>query len=353
MKLLLTLDFPPEFGGIQHYLYGIVKHTFTPRDILLIGTSSPSSTQPPKVSCRMQQVSTPLSQFNKKWSLFPLALSLLLYLRRSKIKPTVYAGNIYAAIPIYLISRLIPCDYRLYCYGTELLPCNKLLNPVSFLFRRILKSAERLYYISNATLVQLQKHTGNRPLKWLPPKIERPTTACLLKEPKPTYSFLSVGRLVPHKGHHLLLKAVASLPSTIRWTLTIIGTGPQAATLSALVKQLQIDARVTMLANVPPSELPEYYHHADLFVFPSLDTPTAIEGFGIALLEAMAYGTPIIAFRSGGISEVVAHGSSALLVEPGSVPELSASIAALTHDHVLRNTLAHNARKRLEANFVW
>lgn len=353
MKLLLTLDFPPELGGIQHYLYGIVKHTFTSSDMLFIGTASPNSVQPPEVPCRIQQVSTPLSKFNKKWSLFPLALALLLFLRRCNTKPTVYAGNIYAAIPIYLISLLIPLQYRLYCYGTELLPCNKLLNPVSFLFRRILKGAEQLYYISNATLAQLKKHSGNRPLFWFPPKVELPSVAYLTKKPKATYSFLAVGRLVPHKGHQLLLQAVASLPATICWTLTIIGTGPQAETLTALVKQLQIDAHVSILSNVLPSELPEYYRKADLFIFPSLDTPTAIEGFGIVLLEAMGYGTPILAFRSGGISEVVDNENCALLVEPGNVPELSASIAALTLDPILRSTLAHNARKRLEANFVW
>jgi starch synthase len=85
-------------------------------------------------------------------------------------------------------------------------------------------------------------------------------------------------------------------------------------------------------------------HAADVFVFPSL-----YEAVGIALLEAMACGRPIVASRTGGIPEVVEDGVSGQLVTPGDAADLARALVLLAGDPERRRRLGNAARARAEA----
>jgi glycosyltransferase involved in cell wall biosynthesis len=102
------------------------------------------------------------------------------------------------------------------------------------------------------------------------------------------------------------------------------------------------------VGEIPDAELVRLYRGARCVVYASL-----YEGFGLPVLEAMASGTPVVASRLGGLPEVVEHGVTGFLVEPGNVDELRARLAELLGDRRLAEQLGRNARERVLETFTW
>jgi glycosyltransferase involved in cell wall biosynthesis len=89
---------------------------------------------------------------------------------------------------------------------------------------------------------------------------------------------------------------------------------------------------------LPREEVSKLYRQADMFILPSI-----IEGFGVALLEAMSYGIPSIGSASGGMQEIIKDGSSGIIVKSGSGNEISRSVLRLLRSRTLRERLSKNA----------
>ncbi|HEX2958559.1 MAG TPA: glycosyltransferase, partial [Chitinispirillaceae bacterium] len=186
-----------------------------------------------------------------------------------------------------------------------------------------------------------------------PPKIDLPAfKRDTLEADKDCFTILSVGRFVRHKGHSVLLDAVADLTHSIPWTLTIAGDGPQYETLYQISIQYHFSNRVTIVKHPSRTDLIKLYHDANLFIFPSLELTDSVEGFGIVLLEAMAFRIPVIASKTGGITEVV-NNDSAILIPPGDPSELRKAIILLYKKPVLRKQLTENAYERVKNLFSW
>ena len=124
---------------------------------------------------------------------------------------------------------------------------------------------------------------------------------------------LSVGRIEPLKGLDILIPAVAMLSDVSDIRLMIVGgepgREPELHRLSSLAKEHGLQDMVTFTGAVRQAELPKYYSAADVFVMPSY-----YETFGLASLEAMACGTPVIAARVGGPRSFIEEGKSGFLV---------------------------------------
>lgn len=155
---------------------------------------------------------------------------------------------------------------------------------------------------------------------------------------------LIVGRLSLEKDHVSLLEAVHRLPPTRRAHLLIVGDGPERNALEQRVQQHKMRDSVTFAGQQPSAE--PFYGIAQIAVLSS-----RTEGSPNALLEAMAAGIPAVATRVGGIPEIVTHGESALLVEPGQAEPLRQALDALLADPVLGETLAQNARELIEQHY--
>jgi len=118
--MLITLDFPPEHGGIQRYLYGIVKFTYSKEDCVLIGCSVKNILTFKELPPCIHTFSTPLSGWNKKISCIPIFICFLKTTLRGK-KYEIECGNVYAAIVPWLASFFLKkINYSVYTYGTEL-----------------------------------------------------------------------------------------------------------------------------------------------------------------------------------------------------------------------------------------
>ncbi len=154
------------------------------------------------------------------------------------------------------------------------------------------------------------------------------------------------GRLVPHKGVDVILRALRELPTDV--SLILVGVGPRLAELQGLAHRLGVESRVRFCTGVTDDELPLYLRAADLFVFPSQNR---LEGFGLVVAEAMASGLPVIIADMPGVREVIAPGKEGLLVEPLIVPDLVARIRELLDDPARRATMGAAARRRAEERF--
>jgi len=152
----------------------------------------------------------------------------------------------------------------------------------------------------------------------------------------------SACRLEGVKGIAYLLEAFALLRGNYR--LEIAGSGSQEAELMRLASQLGVQSKVKFLGwRTDLHELMARWH---VYVQPSLD-----EGFGLAALEAMAAGLPVIATAAGGLTELVRNGETGLLVPARQAPGLAHAIAAIESDEKLRLRMARAGRRRAISRF--
>ncbi len=154
------------------------------------------------------------------------------------------------------------------------------------------------------------------------------------------------GRLVPHKGVDVILEALTRLPSDV--VLLVIGHGPRLASLVSEARRRGVSDRVRFCAAVTDDDLPRYLSLADVFVFPSHNR---LEGFGLAVAEAMAVGLPVVIADMPGVREVIEPGHEGLLAEPLLADDLAAKIRILLDDPALARRMGAAGRRRAEERY--
>jgi glycosyltransferase involved in cell wall biosynthesis len=157
---------------------------------------------------------------------------------------------------------------------------------------------------------------------------------------------LCVGRLIPIKGHIVLLRAVAAARAQVAGLrLDIAGRGPLEPALRALAKELELEDAVRFLGYVAPIQ--GAIEEAAVVVVPSLG-----EGFGMVALEAMERSRPVIAAEIGGLGELVEDGVTGLLVSPGDAEALAAAIVRLAGDLGAAARMGEAGRRRALDQFL-
>jgi teichuronic acid biosynthesis glycosyltransferase TuaC len=153
-------------------------------------------------------------------------------------------------------------------------------------------------------------------------------------------TLLSVGFLIPRKGHDLVIAALPMLPDV---ELLIAGEGPEEASLKALAARLNVHQRVRFLGALPQARLRDYYGTADALVLAS-----SREGWANVLLESMACGTPVVASNVWGTPEVVAAPEAGVLMAERTPEALAGAVRQL-----FANYPDHAATRRYAERFSW
>jgi glycosyltransferase involved in cell wall biosynthesis len=157
---------------------------------------------------------------------------------------------------------------------------------------------------------------------------------------------LFVSRVLPHKGQHDLVKALAAYrlayDDAARLTLVgAVGSARYADALTDFVDELGLRDAVTVTGSVTPGQLTAHFRVADVYV-----SASAHEGFGVPLLEAMAHGVPVVAYGSSAVPETV--GDAGVLLADRSATVMASAVDRVLRDDALRARLVAAGRRRLE-----
>ncbi|MGF1630414.1 MAG: glycosyltransferase family 4 protein [Kiloniellaceae bacterium] len=182
------------------------------------------------------------------------------------------------------------------------------------------------------------------------PQLFRPVTPYdAIERPAPRPLAVSVGNLVPLKGHDLAISALAEIPELSLW---IVGGGPERSRLEALAQGLGVGPRVRFLGVVPHERMPEVYSAADVLVLAS-----EREGWPNVLLEAMACGTRVVTTKVSDVADLVNAPAAGIWVEDRSAGSLAGALRkilaapvprAQTREHALAFTWDATTRGQID-----
>ena len=158
---------------------------------------------------------------------------------------------------------------------------------------------------------------------------------------------LYVGRIESLKGLDLLVHAAAQLETCHGVRVLVVGgdngKDQELDRLRRLTEELNVDDKFDFVGRVDQQELPTYYSAADVCVVPSF-----YESFGLAALESMACGTPVVASRVGGLSTVIQHGSTGYLKSWRCPEAFAHSLEMIISSKRLQDSMGAAARRRAE-----
>jgi glycosyltransferase involved in cell wall biosynthesis len=149
------------------------------------------------------------------------------------------------------------------------------------------------------------------------------------------------------KGIPLLLQALAT-KELAEAKAIIVGEGDLRPEYEVLAAKLGVASRTVFTGAVDDEELPDHYRLGDVFAFPSVDKS---EAFGVAALEALASGLPVVSSDLPGVRTIIREGETGFGVPPGSVSAMVARLDQLLDDEVMRQRLGMTARKMVEEEY--
>lgn len=169
-----------------------------------------------------------------------------------------------------------------------------------------------------------------------------------LREGSP--KILTVARLHPYKGIDVLIRAMVKVVKKLpRSMLYVVGRGGEEAGLRHLVGVLGLEKNVTFITNsMPNAMMPQVYNGCDLYVQPSI-----VEPYGIAAVEAMSCGKPVIASRTGGLTDTVSYGRNGYLFKILDHDELAQQMLWVLQSGSTATRMGTEGRRRAVEEYDW
>ncbi len=252
-----------------------------------------------------------------------------------------------------IVTRIFPFTFSITVHGPD-----EFYDAPGYLLSEKILAADVLCAIGLFARSQLMKLCDSS--QWEKIEVVPLGVDAALFEPRPVtagrkgFEVICVGRLVPAKGQHVLVQAVAQLRSQGRQlTLRLVGDGPDRESLAAAVQWLHLEEAVIFEGAVNQDRIRDLYATADVFALASF-----AEGIPVVLMEAMAMEIPCVSTWITGIPELIRDATDGLLVAPSDVDGLASAIARLMDDEELRRRLGAAGRRRviekynLRANIV-
>jgi len=225
----------------------------------------------------------------------------------------------------------------------------------SALLREAVARAARVITLSENTARQLMQHLGTarEKIRVIPGGVDLPINIMTEAERKRERErwvgkgnemVLSVGVLQTRKNTLNAVRALAALPANYRMVLAG-GSGHGSEAVHDFIRSEGLASRIITPGYVPADRLPSLYQAASVFLFPSLE-----EGFGLPILEAMAYGVPVVASNTSCLPEV--GGDAAIYADPHAPAEIAAQVRRAVEDSHLRESMIEKGYARAR-EFSW
>ncbi|MDQ4006293.1 MAG: glycosyltransferase family 4 protein [Actinomycetota bacterium] len=356
--LVVTNDFPPRVGGINHYVAELMRQ-FPGGDVTIFaadwrGASAHDASYPHPVVRWPGRSIYPTTTIRER-------IEGLVATERPDI---VLFG---AALPLARLGkgilRRFGVPYAAFTHGVEIWAGQ--LPGTRRILTSIARHASLLFGPSQWTIDALRQVVGDEPrIELLPPGVDVHRFNPLVSDREvrerhhlgdgPVIS--CVARLTLRKGQD---KVIRAMPWILREVpearFLVVGGGPDLERLQGLAMRKRVADRVIFAGEVSSDVLPAYLRAGDVFAMPCRTRKWGleVEGFGLAFLEAAAVGRPAVAGHSGGAPEAVVHGRTGLVVDGAEVDEVAEAVLALLQDPSGAAELGRAGAARVRSEFTW
>ncbi|MEH6588511.1 MAG: glycosyltransferase family 4 protein [Halioglobus sp.] len=318
--LLITRNFPPLTGGMERLMHKAAQGLDEWAELTIIGPTGSGKHSPPGV---------PVSEAPPSLISFMLwALWHVLRLCRHGKYDVVLGGSGLVAPLLWLASKLSKSPSAVFIHGLDIVVDNALYQR---LFVPAVAAADQVIAnSSNTRNLAISKGVAAERITVINPGTELPDLESL--EARDSFCkryaipfdkiILFVGRMTRRKGLSAFIKH--SLPSILEASpgagLVVIGDNPDQGLTShgeqeqvlKAVQQAKLEDHVRFLGAIADEDLLAGYAVADVQIFPLVDVPGDVEGFGMVAIEAAACGTPTVAFNTGGVADAISAANGAL-----------------------------------------
>lgn len=173
-----------------------------------------------------------------------------------------------------------------------------------------------------------------------------------LAVPEGAAVLLAVGRMVPKKGFHVLIEALAMPPLRERAVVAVlVGEGDEKAKWQQMAARVGIADRLRWVGNVPKSEIGVYYNLADILVMPSISQPA--DGLNVCVLDAMSCARPVVGSNVAGNPLAIVDGVTGLITPEQDALALAQALAYLVDHPNRRAQMGMAGRARIESELGW
>lgn len=361
--LVITWNFPPRRGGMEHLLASVCNGLSKNHRLLVITSyADPSYARETGI-------------FRSRWpGLFPFFFYALckgaLLLRSQRDISAVFGGSVLVTPMIVILARIFRRKAIVQAHGLDVVYSRSIYQ---FLCVRWLKFCDRVIANSGytASLVQQKGVAPNR-ITVIPPGVDleafgRPVNAQAIKKEfglEGKQIILFVGRLARRKGVKEFIEN--SLPKIIQERpdvrFVVVGDNPKQSLthrddvlreIKEAIAEMKMQDYVYLLGALEDHDVIKLYHACEVVILPAVAVAGDVEGFGIVLLEAAAAGKPVVSTCIGGIAEAIEDKASGILVAPEDYRLMSQSIIDLLSDHKIRSEMGEYAQKRIKETFCW
>lgn len=360
--LIITLEYPPQVGGIASFVYNLAAH-LPPEETIIWAPQIIGNKEYDSINKWKTYRSVPYYRlFWPRW--------LKLYWQMRKIARREHIQQIYVnhVLPVGYVAQMLmksfKIPYTIFFHGTDL---EKGLKNKKKQLYVICKSAEKIVVNSQ---FMLQKLLSNCPLldknnitvinpgpadlffdRQPSDKIKKLKAELALEGKK---VLLSVSRLEEGKGFphllHLLPEILKKIPNAV---LIIIGDGSKKKLILDQIQKDNLQNCVRFMGNIPYTDLPRYYQVADVFVLLTHKDDNHEEGWGTVFMEAAASGLPVVAGRAGGVEEVVQNLQTGLVVDINQEQSVVLAITSLLLETDKARQMGKMGMQRAQAEFTW
>lgn len=340
--LMVTRNFPPLTGGMERLNYQVFQALREAFDVALCGPVRCMQHTTNGIFCREFSPVPPWRYVaGSTWNSTAMA--------RTWRPDLVFAGSGLAAPAAWLAGKIAHAPVAVYLHGLDIVASNpiyqSLFLPTIRKCNAFFANSRNTVRLAVASKIPFENLAIIHPGVTVPDFSQHNTQRTVFRKHFQLHErpvLLAVGRITPRKGlmefiELCLPEIIAARPETC---LLIIGAIPveplskiAASSAAGLLKdikaaitRLSLQNHVYLLGKTDDATLSAAYFAADILIFPVIDLPGDVEGFGMVAVEAAAHGLPTVGFAAGGVADAVEEGVSGYLTQPRKYAELTKSI---------------------------
>lgn len=364
-KLIITMEFPPQIGGIASYTHQFASALKVEETIVLAPKHKLAKELDKNCAFKIIRKNFYFPPFI--WPRWLLLFWHVFWLVRKEKIDIIYLHHV---LPVGYVARLIKkflrTPFLIFSHGTDVLLASR-SNWKKNRMRAVVNQAEAIIFNSASLRQRFLRVWPEFPEKSLvlypcpDDDFYQAPAGDIIDKLKSQYALegkkviLTVARMDEGKGYpHLIRMMPRVLEKISNLVWLVIGDGPKKESILVEIQKKYLQNVVRYVGMVPHSELKQFYYLADLFVLLTHPDEGREEGLGLVFLESAAAGLPVIAGRSGGVEEAVLNGQTGLVVDIFQGDEgVADAIIELLKNNDYAKTLGMNARMRVEADFKW